>query len=147
MTVYCSSMYFGKKGKRPDTYKGARLQYINLNANGYQSIPYDFISMIHAVRNNDVLLVLGVSGALLLPFLKLFTKKPVLVNIDGQEWKREKWNWLAKKVLGFSEKLAVAFADEVITDNKVIQNYVERGYRRDKTLLIEYGGDHVKKPG
>jgi glycosyltransferase involved in cell wall biosynthesis len=144
MTVYCSSMYFGKKGKRPDTYKGARLQYINLNANGYQSIPYDFISMIHAVRNNDVLLVLGVSGALLLPFLKLFTKKPVLVNIDGQEWKREKWNWLAKKVLGFSEKLAVAFADEVITDNKVIQNYVERGYRRDKTLLIEYGGDHVK---
>lgn len=144
ITVYCSSKYFGKKGKRQETYKGARLHYINLNANGYQSIPYDFLSMIHAVRNNDVLLVLGVSGALLLPFLKLFTKKPILVNIDGQEWKREKWNWIAKKILGVSEKLAVAFADQVIADNKVIQNYVEREYRRENTLLIEYGGDHVQ---
>lgn len=144
ITVYCSSKYFGKKGKRQETYKGARLHYINLNANGYQSIPYDFLSMIHAVKNNDVLLVLGVSGALLLPFLKLFTKKPILVNIDGQEWKREKWNWIAKKILGVSEKLAVAFADQVIADNKVIQNYVEREYRRENTLLIEYGGDHVQ---
>lgn len=144
ITVYCSSKYFGKRGERQETYKGARLHYINLNANGYQSIPYDFLSMIHAIRNNDVLLLLGVSGALLLPFLKLFTKKPILVNIDGQEWKREKWNWIAKKILGVSEKLAVAFADQVIADNKVIQNYVEREYRRENTLLIEYGGDHVQ---
>lgn len=144
MTVYCSSKYFGKKGKRLTEYKGARLQYINLNANGYQSIPYDIFSMLHAVRHHDVLLVLGVSGAILLPFLKLFTKKPVLINIDGQEWKRAKWNRIVKKILGFSEKLAVAFADQVICDNKVIQQYVEREYRCDKTVLIEYGGDHVK---
>lgn len=145
MTVYCSSKYFGKPGKRLESYKGAKLHYINLNANGYQSIPYDIRSMLHAAKNNDVLLVLGVSGAMMLPFLKMFTNKPILVNIDGQEWKRDKWNWIAKKVLGFSEKLAVAFADQLITDNKVIQSYVEREYHREKTLLIEYGGDHVKR--
>mgnify|MGYP001356965812 CR=1 FL=1 len=117
MTVYCSSKYFGKPGKRLENYNGAKLEYLPLNANGYQSIPYDILSILHAVRRNDVLLLLGVSGAVLLPFLKMFTKKPILVNIDGQEWKRPKWNWIARKVLGWSEKLAVAFADKVITDN------------------------------
>lgn len=145
MTVYCSSKYFGKPGKRLENYNGAKLEYLPLNANGYQSIPYDILSILHAVRRNDVLLLLGVSGAVLLPFLKMFTKKPILVNIDGQEWKRPKWNWIARKVLGWSEKLAVAFADKVITDNKIIQQYVEREYHCEQTWLIEYGGDHVKK--
>jgi glycosyltransferase involved in cell wall biosynthesis len=145
MTVYCSSKYFGKPGKRLENYNGAKLEYLPLNANGYQSIPYDILSILHAVRRNDVLLLLGVSGAVLLPFLKMFTKKPILVNIDGQEWKRPKWNWIARKVLGWSEKLAVAFADKVITDNKIIQQYVEREYHCENTWLIEYGGDHVKK--
>lgn len=145
MTVYCSSKYFGKPGKRLENYNGAKLEYLPLNANGYQSIPYDILSILYAVRRNDVLLLLGVSGAVLLPFLKMFTKKPILVNIDGQEWKRPKWNWIARKVLGWSEKLAVAFADKVITDNKIIQQYVEREYHCENTWLIEYGGDHVKK--
>jgi glycosyltransferase involved in cell wall biosynthesis len=145
ISVYCSSKYFADRGKRLSVYNGARLIYLPLNANGYQSIPYDIFSIIHAIRKNDVLLLLGVSGAILLPFLKLFTNKPILVNIDGQEWKRPKWNWLARKVLGFSEKLAVRFADEVIADNKVIQQYVEQSYGRDNARLIEYGGDHVSK--
>ncbi len=145
MTVYCSSKYFARRGERLTVYNGAKLVYLPLNANGYQSIPYDILSLIHAVRNNDVILLLGISGASALPFLKMFTRKPILVNIDGQEWKRPKWNWVAKKVLGFSEKLAVAFADEVIADNKVIQQYIEHSYRREDSRLIEYGGDHVSR--
>ncbi len=145
MTVYCSSKYFADRGKRPAFYKEAKLVYLPLNANGYQSIPYDILSILHAVRNSDILLLLGISGAAILPFLKLITNKPVLVNIDGQEWKRPKWNLLAKKVLGLSEKLAVRFADEVIADNKVIMQYVESCYGREDVRLIEYGGDHVTK--
>lgn len=145
MTVYCSSKYFANRGKRLSVYNGAKLVYLPLNANGYQSIPYDIFSLLHALRKNDVLLLLGVSGAILLPFLKLFSNKPILVNIDGQEWKRPKWNWLAKKILGYSERLAVRFADEVIADNKIIKEYVEECYGREDIRLIEYGGDHVTK--
>lgn len=144
-TVYCSNKYFSKAGTRRSVYNGAKLVYLPLNANGYQSIIYDMISIFHALRQSDVLLVLGVSGALLLPFVKLFSKKKILVNIDGQEWKRPKWNWLAKKVLGVSEKAAVRYADVLITDNKVIQQYVKNCYKRPSAWLIEYGGDHVCK--
>ncbi|CAN5529979.1 glycosyltransferase family 1 protein [soil metagenome] len=143
ITVYCSSKYFAEKHKRPSHFNGAKLVYLPFNANGYQSIIYDIFSIFHALRNSDTLLLLGISGALILPFVKLFSKKPVLVNIDGQEWKRPKWNWLAKKILGFSERLAVKFADTVIADNRIIHEYVENAYGRSNAWLIEYGADHV----
>lgn len=145
LTVFCSSKYFSKKGVRRTHYNGAKLEYLPFNANGYQSIIYDVISIVKAMRNNDVLLLLGVSGAICLPFIKMFSKIPVIVNIDGQEWKRQKWNWIAKKFLGFSERLAVKYADRVVADNKVIYDYVVDCYGQNDASLIEYGSDHVKK--
>ena len=145
ITVYCSEKYFAKKQSRPTSFNGAKLVYLPFNANGYQSIIYDICSVIHALRNSDVLLLLGVSGAMILPFVKLFTNKPILVNIDGQEWKRPKWNWFAKKTLRFCEKLAVELSDTVIADNRIIREYVEDRYKRKDTWLIEYGSDHVVK--
>ena len=144
LTVYCSSKYFANKHQRLKSFNGAKLVYLPFNANGYQSIIYDFISIIHALFYADSLLILGVSGTILLPFIKLFSSKPIIVNIDGQEWKRPKWNWIAKKFLRLSEMIAVSFADTLITDNRVIQEYVSREYKK-KSVLIEYGADQVRK--
>jgi glycosyltransferase involved in cell wall biosynthesis len=144
ISVYCSSKYFAAKGQRRKEFNGSKLIYLPFNANGYQSIIYDIISVFHALMYADAILMLGVSGAIILPFVKLFSSKPIIVNIDGQEWKRAKWNWIAKKFLRYSEKLAVKYADTVITDNKVISDYVEEAYNRS-SALIEYGGDHVSR--
>ena len=43
-TVYCSGKHFKKKLK---SYKGAKLVYIPLKANGVSSIFYDIFSMLH----------------------------------------------------------------------------------------------------
>jgi glycosyltransferase involved in cell wall biosynthesis len=144
-TVYCSDKYFGRRGKRKHYHNGARLKYLPLNANGYQSILYDIFSMIHALRYSNILLVLGVSGAIMFPFIRLFSRKPIIVNIDGQEWKRPKWNAFASAYLKFSEYCAVKFAHEVIGDNRCITDYVRKEYGRDHLRLIEYGGDHTRK--
>ena len=107
-----------------------------------QSIIYDFISIIHALFYADTLVILGVSGGILIPFVKLFTRKKIIVNIDGLEWRRGKWSKPVKKFLKFSERMAVRFSDADITDNLSIQRYTAINY---KTLshLIEYGGDHT----
>jgi len=145
-TVYCSSKYYNKhRHHRLKSYKGSRLVYLPFNANGYQSTLYDACSILHAIIKSDVLLILGISGAILIPFIKYFTKKKIIVNIDGQEWKRGKWNRLAKIFLSISERIAVKYADQIIADNKVIQEYIEFGYQRKNTSLIEYGADHVSK--
>lgn len=139
-TVFCSGKAYKEKLA---TYKNAELKYVNLDANGAQSIPYDIISFIRATRISDVILVLGVSGCCFLPIYRLFApKKRLVINIDGLEHRREKWGKWAKRFLKFSEKMAIKFADLIITDNKGIQDYVMDEYGKESTL-IAYGGDHA----
>lgn len=138
-TVYCSSKSYNEKKTQ---YKNAYLEYINLEANGIQSILYDIISLIKATPKHDTILILGVSGCCFLPIYRMFSKKRLIINIDGLEHKRDKWGKYIKKFLKFSEKMAVKYGDEIISDNKGIQDYVFKEYHKNSTL-IAYGGNHV----
>ena len=114
-TVFCSSKDLPQQREE---YKGAKLKYIPLSANGVQSIPYDMLSLLKVPKETDVILVLGVSGSLILPFFKPFSKKKFVINIDGLEHRRDKWGKAARWYLKLSEKMAVKYADVIIADNK-----------------------------
>ena len=137
ITVFCSSKYYSVRDKR---YLSAKRIFIPLKANGIQSVPYDIISIIISLFIADTLLILGVSGSIVLPFLKPFHKKNIIVSIDGLEWKRDKWSKFAKWFLKLSEYCAVKYANKVVADNPVIQGYIKTKYNKESTL-IEYGGD------
>lgn len=140
ITVYCSSRSYPS---REQSFLSAQLKYVPLNANGAQSILYDIVSLLSAAwSRSDVILLLGVSGAIALPLVRLFSSARIITNIDGIEWRREKWQGLAKHFLRFSEKTAVRFSHEVIADNGVIAEYVKRVYGID-SHVIAYGGDHA----
>jgi glycosyltransferase involved in cell wall biosynthesis len=140
-TVYCSKKAYNEK-ERTAYFNKAKLVYLPFDANGVQSVIYDIVSIFHALFFADTLLILGVSGGVAIPFVRLFTNKKVIVNIDGLEWRRNKWNRFAKWFLKFSEQIAVKFSHADITDNESIKRYTSINY---KTLshLIEYGGDHT----
>ncbi len=141
-TVYCSAKKYTEKLAE---YNGAKLSYVSLDSNGVQSIVYDLLSMLKAVRYADTILVLGVSGCVFLPIVKFVSGKRFIVNIDGLEWRRGKWGRFAKWFLKLSEAVAVRFADVVVADNKAIQDYIGSEYGRESTL-IAYGGDHAVRP-
>jgi glycosyltransferase involved in cell wall biosynthesis len=143
LTVYCSGKKYPKAERRTH-YESARLVYLPFQANGAQSIIYDCVSILHALLFADVLLILGVPGSLLLPFVRWFTNKKIIISIDGIEWRRDKWNRYAKWFLRWSEKLAIRFAHADISDNDAIQNYTARAYS-SRSRVIEYGGDHARK--
>lgn len=138
-TIYCSSPSYNEK---MDKFLDAKLEYVSLRANGIQSIPYDILSLIKATPKNDAILILGVSGCAFLPIYRLFSKKKLIINIDGLEHRRDKWKKWIRKFLKFSEKMAVRYADVIIGDNKGITDYVKDEYGKE-ALLIEYGGDQV----
>jgi len=141
LTVYCSSKSYTTT--RDGSFLSAQLNFVPLNANGLQSIPYDIVSLISAVWNHyDVILLLGVSGAIALPLVRFFSSARIITNIDGFEWRREKWQGLAKRFLRFSERMAVRFSHEVISDNAAIAEYVKHTYGVD-SHVIGYGGDHA----
>ncbi|MCP4091366.1 MAG: glycosyltransferase family 1 protein [Gammaproteobacteria bacterium] len=137
--VYCSAQAYEEQ---KSSYMGAQLEYIPLKANGVQSIIYDLWSMVKACRQADVLLILGVSGCIFLPLLKLFSSKKFIVNLDGVDWRRAKWNWLARNFLRVSEWVAAKSADQLVADNAAIQDYIYKTYKKD-SFLIAYGGDNA----
>jgi glycosyltransferase involved in cell wall biosynthesis len=140
-TVYCSKKNYSKKESK---YLTSRLVYLPIKANGKSSILYDTISIIHSLFYADILLILGVSGAFMIPIVRFFSKKKIIVNVDGLEWKRNKWGSFAKKYLKKQEYYAVKYSNIVISDNKSIQDYILKEYN-SKSELIAYGGSHVNK--
>lgn len=145
LVVYCSAKSYPE---RLDSHLGAKLRYIGLNANGVASIPYDMMSLLSAVwHRSDVILLLGVSGAIALPLVRLLSRARIVTNIDGIEWKREKWKGAARWFLRFSERMAVRFSHEVVADNAGIAEHVLLNYGRH-CHVIAYGGDHaLEVPG
>lgn len=144
-TVFCTAK---KYEKRLESYKGAHLIYLERDANGKDSILYDYESMKIAVREKaDIMLILGVSGCMFLPIIRRKFKGKIITNIDGLEWKRDKWKSYAKWLLKFSEKQAVKYSDVIIGDNKGITDYIHSEYAKivakKRVELIAYGGDQV----
>ena len=134
-----------KNEVRLEKYKNFFLRYIPLPANGSLSVPYDIVSAIYSIyflkANN--LMYLGVGGAISIPVLRFF--KPFVyftVNIDGLEWKREKWGIFARFWFKFSEGIAAKYANEIISDNEEIVKYVRSTYNRS-SVLASCGGEHA----
>lgn len=139
-TVFCSSKTYNI---RPCNYKSARLEYLPLKANGFSSIFYDIFSLLFCLRKkHDVILILGVSGCMILPFFRLFSRSKIVTNIDGLEWRRDKWGRFTKTFLKLSESVAVKFSDVVISDNQAISDYVKVEYGKESNV-IAYGGEHA----
>ena len=65
----------------------------------------------------------------------------IVINPDGIEWKRAKWNFLVKMYLKFSEKTMINASDYVVCDSKNIEKYVKDKYKKKegKTTFIAYG--------
>lgn len=142
-TVYCSGKHYSN---RLETYKKAKLVYIPVNANGFMSVVYDVVSIIHALYSGHRnFLILGVSGAIIIPLMRFCPKLYTVTNIDGIEWRRFKWRGFSKWFLKFSESLAVKYSSVVVADNEAIAQYVDENYHRE-CETIEYGGDHALIP-
>jgi rhamnosyltransferase len=104
---------------------------------------YDAYALFWASRKADTVYMLGYSAALLFFIPKLFGKE-LLVNPDGMEWKRSKFNQLVKSLLKLSENIAVFWADKMIADSKAIKKYLDNKYDID-SIFIPYGASKINK--
>ena len=86
------------------------------------------------------------------PFMKCLKQQlkklgcTVMVNPDGHEWKRAKWNAAIKKYWKYSERLMVKHADLLICDSVNIEKYICEEYAKYKpsTCFIAYGAEQIK---
>jgi glycosyltransferase involved in cell wall biosynthesis len=107
---------------------------------------YDYLCMTHAIKNKcNVLLVLGyTTSSIFYPILNK-NQSILITNMDGLEWKRDKWNSFVKKCAKWFEKLGALYSDFLISDNREIQNYILEEYNKDSTF-IPYGAELFNDP-
>ncbi len=89
-------------------------------------------------RNFDILLQLGYTSSSI--WYRQWPKTINMVNMDGLEWKRSKYNWVTRKFLRFAEKLAAKHADYLVADSPGIQSYLLKTYGKN-SVYIPYGAE------
>lgn len=135
-------------------YNGAECVNFSVpNIGPARAIYYDLIALNYfikeAERNRDVDPVFYILACRIGPFMSFFYKKikkiggKVLVNPDGHEWLRAKWNLPTKKYWKISERLMIKNADLIICDSRAIDKYIQEEYKiySPESTYISYGTD------
>jgi hypothetical protein len=145
--IYCERNSYNEI-EQLGNFFGHRRIFLPLRANGISSIFYDSLSLIDAVfriRANEIL-IFGYSGAFILPLIKIIKPRVrFIVNVDGMEWRRDKFSLQAKLLLKVLEWCAVRSASVIIADNVALAEIFCSRYGREP-VVIAYGGDHAQVP-
>ena len=89
-------------------------------------------------------LVLNVANGFYMPLLRT-ARIPSVVNVDGLEWERGKWNSIGKGVFRIGARFTARYADTLVFDSKAVAKYwkTELGA---KGIYIPYGGPVPDEP-
>ena len=100
---------------------------------------YDYYCLKDAAKK-DFDIIYEAGYATCAPFLYLLknTKTRLVINMDGLEWKRSKWNFFTKKLMKYLESLSVKRSQYLVADNLGIQQYFKKQYNRN-SYLVSYG--------
>ncbi len=143
ISVICSSKLYGPS-EQEINWKSIRRIFFNVDPNGIRSILYDLKGLLLAAKESDYILLLGIGAGILLPFIPSLKSKYLCVHVDGIEWKRSKWNIVAKLFLRLGYILSLRHLKTIILDNKAIAQYVPSQYQK-KIVYINYGGNHLPR--
>ncbi len=135
VTVYCRAGY--TDSERPSSYRGVRLIYTPaLRVRSLEQLTPEFASIVDSIPGAfDIYYFLGYRGAPFYIPVKA-SRRLAIVNTDGFEWKRRKWNALGRAYLRVAEWIAVYLgSDALVADAVAIRDsYLER-FGRDSEYL------------
>jgi len=141
VTVYCED-YSGRSFCET-TWRGIRLINIPVaKPSALATIVFDWKSTLHAVREDNLILTLGYNTAI---FSALYRLKGMtnIINMDGLEWRRQKWSAPEKAWLYFNERCGCLLGNHLVADHPEIANHLATRVSRRKITTIPYGADYV----
>jgi glycosyltransferase involved in cell wall biosynthesis len=141
VTVYCED-YAGIQIS--ETYwNGIRLIHIPVpSSSASATILFDWESTLHAAREGNLILTLGYNTALFCAWYR-FKGLTNVINMDGIEWRRQKWSAPEKAWLYLNERLGCWFGNHLVADHPEIANHLATRVSRRQITMIPYGADRV----
>jgi glycosyltransferase involved in cell wall biosynthesis len=122
-------------------YRGVRLVVLpTIRHKYFDTVIHTALSAIHALpRRFDIALVCNAANAPVAAWPRLAGTRVVL-NVDGIERRRRKWNAAGRAWYRMCERVATWTPNAVVTDARSIQTYYREHYGTE-TTFIPYGGD------
>ncbi|MCC6129335.1 MAG: DUF1972 domain-containing protein [Acidobacteria bacterium] len=140
VTVYSRP---GAVRERVAWYRGVRVVELPTFRHKYlDTVVHGFLSALHAAaRPYDAILFCNGINALACRLTRvLYSGSRVVINVDGLEKNRRKWNALGRIAYSVSERLSCVLPDVVLTDARAIHRYYRDRYGID-SVFIPYGSD------
>jgi glycosyltransferase involved in cell wall biosynthesis len=143
--VYCRWHY----NRHPSSpYQGIRLLSLpSIPIKNLDTVSHTLLATIHACVTNsaDIISFHGMGNALFVPLVRLARKRCV-VYMDGIDWERPKWGWLARRALQLAANMALRWADAVYVDNRSSQVLFQKAFGKSPQV-ITLGADLWPDPG
>ncbi len=138
VTVYCRRAF-----TRPDDVYDRRVRRV-IVPSFHQKHLDTWVSSLFgawhvAFSQADVVLICNVANSPFAVIPRLFGK-PVVLNVDGLDRKREKWKGLGATVLHVCEWLSSFTSTRLVTDAKAIHDYYLKKYGSE-SVVIGYGSE------
>ncbi|HNS72825.1 MAG TPA: DUF1972 domain-containing protein [bacterium] len=124
---------------REPFYKGVRIRILPTISHKYlDTVAHTLICTLYSFFiPYDVVFICNSANAAFCIVPRL-TGKPVVLNVDGLEWKRQKWNRAGKAFYRISEYLATFTPTAVVSDAREVQSYYMERFQKESTY-IPYG--------
>ena len=122
-------------------YQGVRIVSLpSLPSKHLDTITHTALSSLHALFQGYDIAYYCIVGNSPLVWLPRVLRTKTLLNVDGQDWAREKWSGFARWYQRQCEWVAPHTASVLIADSRVIrQRYLERYHAQ--TLFVPYGAN------
>ncbi|MCU0921968.1 MAG: DUF1972 domain-containing protein [Burkholderiaceae bacterium] len=140
--VYCQ-----EEGRGPvveDWWESIERVHIPVAGSGPRStIAFDWRATLHAARHRDLCLTLGYNTAM---FCALLRARGVTnaINMDGVEWRRQKWGSVAKTWFWLNEWAGCWLGNHLVADHPGIEQRLRtRHVAAGKITMIPYGADRL----
>lgn len=138
VTVYCQVEEDEPAGE--DTWNGIRRVMVPAGSGSLGTIIFDWKTIRHAMREKGVALTLGYNTGGF-NILHRFSGMPNVMNMDGIEWKREKWPLPAKIWFWLNELAGARVANHLVADHPEIAKHLSSHTPERKIATIPYGAD------
>jgi glycosyltransferase involved in cell wall biosynthesis len=144
VTVYCRT---AKRGQGLSEYDGVQLRQLrSFRSKSLETILHSILVGWDVLRHRhevDVVHLYNAASAFGGILVRL-AGKPLIMTLDGVEWKREKWGPVARAVWKIATWLAVRVAHAAVCDSQTVKDLFEKRYGV-KMVYIPYGAKRIEK--
>lgn len=141
VTIYSRRECYAES-QRIQTCKNVKIVYVpTINTKSLSFLTSITYSLVYSIifKTHDILLFVNVGSGFHCLLAELFGMKTVL-NVDGLDWNRPKWNSLGKTYFKLAAKAALFSCDVVITDGNAMVDYYRKNFKQNLDM-ISYGAD------